>query len=119
MGIFAQITTRIPTMEKPFIYIDLDGVVADFAGAYKAAFNRSAYDDDPFTVQQFVMQIPEFFRILPVLEKGAELVDLLKEQYEVIFHVIHQDRLFIHHELGLVITKKNVMPRPEILTNPV
>lgn len=72
-------------MEKPFIYIDLDGVVADFAGAYKMMFNRSAYDDDPFTVQQFVMQIPNFFRILPVLDKGAELVDLLKDQYEVIF----------------------------------
>jgi len=71
--------------ERQAIFLDLDGVIADFAGAYKAAFNRSAYDDDPFTVQQFVMQIPEFFRILPVLDKGAELVDLLKEQYEVIF----------------------------------
>jgi 5'(3')-deoxyribonucleotidase len=72
-------------MEKQAIFLDLDGVIADFAGAYKAAFNRSAHDDDPFTVQQFVMQVPDFFRILPVLEKGAELVDLLKDQYEVIF----------------------------------
>lgn len=72
-------------MEKSIIYVDIDGVVADFVKGYKNAFNRNAYNDDPFTVQQFCLQVPHFFRFLPVLEKGAELIELLKDDYKVVF----------------------------------
>ena len=71
--------------ERPFVYVDIDGVIADFAKGYKDMFFRDVYGDDPFTVKQFVLTVPYFFRVLPVLEKGRELVDLLKDDYEIIF----------------------------------
>jgi hypothetical protein len=72
-------------MKKPIIYVDLDGTVAGFSQGYKDTFNRDAFQDDLFTVNQFCLQEPHFFRFLPVLEKGAELVSLLKDDYKVIF----------------------------------
>lgn len=63
----------------------MDNCVADFVKGYRQAFNRDAYKDDSFTVSQFCRQRPHFFRHLPVLGKGAELIDLLKDDYKVIF----------------------------------
>lgn len=72
-------------MNKPIIHIDLDGCVADFVKGYKEAFGRDAYADDSFTVNQFCLQVPDFFKLLPVLEKGKELVGLLNDYYKVVF----------------------------------
>jgi 5'(3')-deoxyribonucleotidase len=73
------------TKEKPTIYCDMDGVVAGFAQGYKEHFERDVYKDDSFTVNRYVLQKPHFFRGLPIIEKGAELVDLLKDEYRVVF----------------------------------
>jgi 5'(3')-deoxyribonucleotidase len=72
-------------IDKPILYFDMDGVVADFVKGYRLAFGRDAYKDDKFTIQQFVQGEPNFFRTLPVLDKGRELFDLLKNRYKIIF----------------------------------
>ena len=55
------------------IYMDLDGVLADFVQGYKQQFDRDAYEDDSFTINQFCRQNPHFFRFLPVIPQGLEL----------------------------------------------
>lgn len=72
-------------MNKPTIYLDMDGVIANFAQGYKEAFNRNAYEDDSFTVTQFCMQIPHLFRMLPVNDAGLELFNSLKDDYKIVF----------------------------------
>lgn len=67
------------------IFCDIDGVIADFAGAYKSIFFRDAHEDDFFTVNQMVTTVPDFFRLLPVLPKGRELFDALKDKYNIVF----------------------------------
>lgn len=71
--------------KKPIVYVDMDGVVANFRTSYNNHFNRDVDKDDSFTVNKFCLQEARFFRYLPVLGKGFELVDLLKEEYRVIF----------------------------------
>ena len=80
-------------MDKPIVFCDIDGCVADFVKGYRQAFNRDAYADDQFTIKQFVMQVPDFFRNLPVIEKGRELVDLLSDNYRVVFLSTPMDEL--------------------------
>lgn len=70
---------------KNQIYMDMDGVIVDFVKGYKEAFNRSAYEDDHFTVEQFCLQIPHFFRMLPINDAGLELFNYLKNDYKIIF----------------------------------
>ncbi|MFA5153177.1 MAG: hypothetical protein WC554_11500, partial [Clostridia bacterium] len=65
------------------LFMDQDGVLADFVGHYKAVFNRDAYKDDPFTVQQFCKTEPNFFRGIPVLERGRKLYEALKDKYTI------------------------------------
>ena len=72
-------------MNKPTIYMDMDGVIANFVKGYRDAFNRNAYEDDSFTVNQFCLQVPHFFRMLPINEKGFELFELLKDDYKIVF----------------------------------
>jgi 5'(3')-deoxyribonucleotidase len=72
-------------MIKQIIYCDLDGVVASFAQGYKQQFNRNAYKDDSFTINQFCRQSPHFFRFLPVIPEGLELLLQLKQKYTVVF----------------------------------
>jgi 5'(3')-deoxyribonucleotidase len=71
--------------DKPIIYVDMDGVVADFDKGYADAFGRDVYGDDSFTITQHCLQVPHFFRFLSVLGKGAELVDLLRDDYKIVF----------------------------------
>jgi len=71
-------------MHKPVLFFDMDGVVADFVSGYKIAFNRDAYADDNFTINNFCMQSPNFFRNLPILERGRNLFNSLKDNYKII-----------------------------------
>ena len=71
--------------KKQTIYVDMDGVVVDIAKAYKQAFNRNIYNDDSFNVSQFVKQVPHFFAMLEPIQKGVNLVDVLKAKYNVVF----------------------------------
>ena len=70
---------------KPVVYLDMDGVVADFAAGYKAKFDRNVFKDDDFTVQQFCATDPNFFRTLPELPKGRELYEQLKDKFNIVF----------------------------------
>jgi len=72
-------------MSKQIIYVDLDGILTDFAKLYKELFQRDAYKDDPFTVNQFCLQVPHFFRILPMNPDGLDLFYTLKDKYKIIF----------------------------------
>lgn len=70
---------------KPVLYFDMDGVVTDFVKGYRDAFGRDAYKDDPFTINQFCLTSPNFFRYLPENEKGMELYDILKDDFKIVF----------------------------------
>jgi len=73
-------------VSKKTVYVDMDGVVADFDGYYKTIFNRDPSKDDHFTGQQFISSHPTFFAELPVLEKGRELISRLEEKgYKIVF----------------------------------
>jgi 5'(3')-deoxyribonucleotidase len=78
---------------KPIIFCDIDGVVADFVKGYREAFHRDAYADDAFTVKQFCLQSPHFFRYLPVIPKGRELVEILNDDYTVVFLTTPMDEM--------------------------
>lgn len=70
---------------RPIVYVDMDGVVADFVKGYKDSFMRDAYNDDPFTINQNCMTVPNFFRQLPMVDRGKELVNELNKNYQVVF----------------------------------
>jgi hypothetical protein len=70
---------------KHTIFLDMDGVVAGFVAGYKQQFGRDAYEDDDFTINQFCRQNPHFFRFLPVIPQGLELLNQLKQKYNVVF----------------------------------
>jgi 5'(3')-deoxyribonucleotidase len=78
-------TRRVNAKIKPIIYMDMDGVVADFVAGYRQHFDRDAYKDDPFTIVQYVISVPNFFRTLPKLDKGIELLNTLKKDYTIVF----------------------------------
>jgi 5'(3')-deoxyribonucleotidase len=80
-------------MDKPIVFCDIDGCVADFVKGYREAFNRDAYADDAFTVKQFCLQSPHFFRDLPVIPKGRELVEILSDDYTVVFLTTPMDEM--------------------------
>lgn len=65
--------------------MDIDGVVADFNAHYKKLFFRPVSEDDHFTIVQAIRQVPDFFLNLPVIPKGRELFDILKDEYTVVF----------------------------------
>ena len=70
---------------KPVIYMDMDGVITDFDSGYKNKFNRDIFKDDSFTINQFCLQQPHFFRELPINQKGLELFNFLKNKYNIVF----------------------------------
>ena len=70
---------------KKVLYLDLDGVLTGFTQLYRELFNRDANRDNPLTVNQFCLQTPRFFRILPVNEQGMELFNELKTKYDIKF----------------------------------
>jgi 5'(3')-deoxyribonucleotidase len=72
-------------MPKQKIFFDLDGVLANFVKGYKQAFNRNAYEDDTFTITQFCLQVPHFFRLLPIQPEGYDLFCMLKNNYDIVF----------------------------------
>lgn len=110
-------------MNKPIIFIE--NIVADIAKGYADAFQRNIYEDDSFVIQQFTSQIPNFFRLLPVNEKGMKLFNLLRNDYNIIFLVKPWHRrdqiewikkyvgeytvLFSDNKAEFVINKKNVL----------
>ena len=66
------------------IFCDMDGVLFDFVAGYKEKFGRNAYKDDSFTINQFCLTEPNFFRELSVIRQGRELYEALKDKYTIV-----------------------------------
>jgi len=78
---------------KEVLYMDMDGVIADIGTGYKELSGRNIFKDDTFTVRQTIGLIPHFWRKLPVLPKGKELYDMLKDYYAIIFLTTPMDSI--------------------------
>jgi len=102
---------------KKCIYFDMDGVVADFVKAYKNEFNRDCYKDDHFTVQQFCATKPNFFRFIPILDRGKELVDSLKNNYDIVFITTAMDGMAECKRDKLEWVKENIGNYPVIFSS--
>lgn len=74
--------------EKKILYVDMDGVIADFEAAIhkidsSIVFGLDAPDSDK--VDQIVMDNPRIFTSLPTIKGGIDAVKRLAEHYEVYF----------------------------------
>ena len=74
--------------EKKILYVDMDGVIADFEAAIhkidsSVVFGLDAPDMDK--VDKIVMDNPRMFTSLPTITGGIEAVKRLAEHYEVYF----------------------------------
>lgn len=70
-------------MNKPIIYCDLDGVLADFNQHYKNLFGKDPNKEDKFNIIQSCQSYPRFFRDIPVNPEGFELFGSLKGNYDI------------------------------------
>lgn len=71
--------------DKKTIFMDMDGVVADFVQGFKRNLGVDPVKLDSFTTTQYCLQDSSFFRYLPVLPQGRELFYLLDNEYKIVF----------------------------------
>lgn len=75
--------------EKPILYIDMDGVVADFDHEIKkvhpTCFEIEDGDERSEIIDTICKADPRIFSRLPPMEGAIEAVNLLKEHYYIIF----------------------------------
>jgi 5'(3')-deoxyribonucleotidase/predicted GNAT family acetyltransferase len=103
------------TIQNPLIYLDMDGVLTWFSEAYKQAFDRDVFKDDSFTVNQFCLTEPRFFRTIPVLEKGKELYDRLIKKYQVIFLTTPMEGMDYCKSDKLEWLRENICENPTVI----
>jgi len=67
--------------KKPEVYVDMDGVLADFFGAWAALDGKSHYKDieNPEAKLQLVRDHPTFWIDLPVLQGAGKLLGAVKK----------------------------------------
>lgn len=106
---------KATVQDKPTIYLDQDGCVTNFASAYETVFDRDVFADDSFTVTQFCLQQPRFFRTIPVLEKGKELYERLIKKYQVIFLTTAMDGMEYCRSDKVLWLKENICPEPTVI----
>lgn len=74
--------------EKKILYVDMDGVIADFEAAIHK-INPNIFfglnPPDKGEVDQIVIDNPRMFTSLPAIEGGIEAVNRLAEYYEIYF----------------------------------
>jgi hypothetical protein len=70
---------------KPVIYIEMDNVVADVSSKYRLLFNSDMDKDENFVVRQNILSILNFYRYVEVLDNGIDLINTLKNDYELVF----------------------------------
>jgi len=100
---------------KPTIYLDQDGIVTNFAEAYKIAFNRDVFKDDSFTVTEMCKTEPRFFLTIPVLQRGKELYNRLVKKYNIIFLTTAMDELEYCRSDKVTWLKQNICSEPTII----
>lgn len=102
-------------LEKPIIYLDMDGCVTFFALHYKNLFNRDVFKDDSFTVTEMCKTEPRFFLTIPVLQRGKELYDRLIKKYNVVFLTTPMDELPYCRADKVTWLKQNICSEPTII----
>jgi len=107
--------TKAINLDKPTIFLDMDGVVTWFSEAYKTAFDRDVFKDDSFTVTQMCLTQPHFFRTIPVLERGKELYDRLSKKYNVIFLTTPMPGMEYCKSDKLEWLKENICENPTVI----
>ena len=100
---------------KKTILLDMDGVLTNFAEAYKTAFDRDVFKDDSFTVMQMCLTQPHFFRTIPVLQRGKELYDRLIKKYNVIFLTTPMEGMDYCKSDKLAWLKENICENPTVI----
>lgn len=102
-------------IEKPIIYLDMDGCVTDFALHYKNLFNRDVNKDDSFTVTEMCKTEPRFFLTIPVLMRGKELYERLSKKYNIIFLTNPMEGMDYCKSDKLAWLKENICENPTVI----
>jgi 5'-nucleotidase len=76
-------------MEKKILYCDMDGCIADFEQGIRLIDSSVILNEDNKEANDFVTNIvlntPNFFQELPIIENSIDCVKELMEKYMVIF----------------------------------
>lgn len=76
-------------MDKKIVYVDMDGVIADFEHGIKLINPSVILNEDNKEANDLVTNIvlanPKFFQTLPPIENSVDCVKELMEKYMVIF----------------------------------
>lgn len=108
------------------LYVDMDGVVADFAGCMQKLLpNIELGDGDPSTYKQRSEAVhkaarahPHLFKSLDEIEGGIDAVELLSHNYEIYFlstpmndvpESYTDKRLWLHEKFGAWADKRLVL----------
>ena len=68
---------------KKILYVDMDGVIADFEAGVKNIVSDVIWDNEH--VDRACEQHPYVFRLLPEIPKAISSVNMLKDKYEILF----------------------------------
>lgn len=109
-------------MKKKILYLDLDGVLADFKkGLFHAAIR---HQNSPFRitedkdVDELIKAEPDFFKNLPAIPGAVEAAKILMEHFEVYFlstpiwgipDSFTGKRVWVEHQFGELATKRLIL----------
>lgn len=106
-------------MNKKILYIDMDGVVADFHSGVKALDSRVGEDfSNPDLIDELVEANPTLFENLPPIKDAILSVHKLMEKYEVYFlstpmwnvpESFKGKRLWLEKHFGKLATKRLIL----------